>query len=56
MAVVRIMLTQEKYKVRYTRITAAPNQMNGLLCIRGLRIPVATIIGLLAVGMAEVEI
>jgi uncharacterized protein (DUF433 family) len=30
----------------FTRITVDPNQMGGLPCIRGLRIPVATIVGM----------
>ncbi len=38
------------------RITADPNQMGGIPCIRGLRIPVATIIGLLADEMTHKEI
>lgn len=38
------------------RITADPNQMGGIPCIRGLRIPVATIIGLLADEMTYEEI
>ncbi len=38
------------------RITADPNQMGGIPCIRGLRIPVATIIGLLAEKMTNKEI
>jgi len=30
--------------------------MGGIPCIRGLRIPVATVVGMLADGMAEAEI
>ena len=30
----------------FTRITVDPNQMGGLPCIRGLRIPVATVVGM----------
>jgi uncharacterized protein (DUF433 family) len=40
----------------YTRITFDPAQMGGVPCIRGLRIPVATIIGMVADGMAFTEI
>jgi uncharacterized protein (DUF433 family) len=40
----------------FSRITVNPDQMGGMPCIRGLRIPVATIVGMLADGMAEVEI
>lgn len=37
-------------------ITVNPNQMGGVPCIRGLRIPVAAIVGMVAEGMAEPEI
>ena len=40
----------------YTRITINPEQMGGLPCIRGLRIPVATVVGMVADGMTEKEI
>jgi uncharacterized protein (DUF433 family) len=40
----------------FTRITVDPNQMGGLPCIRGLRIPVATIVGMVGEGMAEAAI
>ena len=40
----------------FARITVAPNQMDGVPCIRGLRIPVATVVGMAADGMAEAEI
>ena len=40
----------------YTRITLNPEQMGGLPCIRGLRIPVATVVGMVAEGMTEKEI
>ena len=42
--------------MKYSRITANPQQMGGVPCIRGLRIPVATVLGMLADGMAEGEI
>ena len=42
--------------MRYTRITVNPHQMGGVPCIRGLRIPVATVVGMVAEGMAEAEI
>lgn len=38
------------------RITVNPTQMGGVPCIRGLRIPVSTIIGLIADGMRNEEI
>jgi uncharacterized protein (DUF433 family) len=42
--------------MKYTRITVNPRQMGGVPCIRGLRIPVATVVGMLAEGMTEEEI
>jgi uncharacterized protein (DUF433 family) len=42
--------------MKFTRITIDPQQMGGIPCIRGLRIPVATIVGMLAEGMSEEEI
>jgi uncharacterized protein (DUF433 family) len=38
------------------RITVNPKQMDGVPCIRNLRIPVATVVGMLADGMTEKEI
>ena len=35
----------------YTRITINPNQMAGVPCIRGLRMPVATVVRMVAEGM-----
>jgi uncharacterized protein (DUF433 family) len=40
----------------FTRITVQPDQMGGIPCIRGLRIPVATVVGMAADGMSEPEI
>ena len=40
----------------FPRITVRADQMGGVACIRGLRIPVATVLGMLADGMAEGEI
>lgn len=42
--------------MKFTRITVNLNQMGGVPCIRGLRIPVATIVGMVADGMTEEEI
>ena len=42
--------------MKYTRITVKPDQMGGVPCIRGLRIPVATVIGMVAEGMSQEEI
>lgn len=38
------------------RITVNPAQMGGVPCIRGLRIPVATVVGMIAEGMTIAEI
>ncbi len=40
----------------YTRITVDPQKMGGVPCIRGLRIPVATVVGMVADGMTEEQI
>jgi uncharacterized protein (DUF433 family) len=40
----------------FTRITVTPDQMGGVPCIRGLRIPVATVVDMIADGMTENEI
>lgn len=40
----------------FERITARPDQMGGVPCIRGLRIPVVTVVELLAEGMGEDQI
>ena len=41
---------------RYERISVDARQMGGVPCIRGLRIPVATVIGMVADGMSTEEI
>ena len=41
---------------QFKRIMVNPNQMGGLPCIRGLRIPVATVVGMVGEGMTEAEI
>jgi uncharacterized protein (DUF433 family) len=40
----------------FERITTKPDQMGGVPCIRSLRIPVATVVGMVADGMREKEI
>ncbi len=40
----------------FTRITVRPDQMGGVPCVRGLRIPVATVVGMVADGMSQAEI
>jgi len=42
--------------LKFNRITVNPNQMGGVPCVRGLRIPVAAIVGMVAEGMTETEI
>jgi uncharacterized protein (DUF433 family) len=42
--------------MKFTRITVNPDQMGGIPCIRGLRIPVATVVGMVADGMTPAEI
>jgi len=48
--------TWEVMILKFNRITVNPNQMGGVPCIRGLRIPVAAIVGMVAEGMTESEI
>jgi uncharacterized protein (DUF433 family) len=40
----------------FTRITVRADQMGGVPCIRGLRIPVATVVGMVADGMSTPEV
>lgn len=42
--------------MQFERITINPNQMGGLPCIRGLRIPVTTVVGQLAAGRTHEQI
>jgi len=42
--------------MRFTRITVEANKMGGVPCIRGLRVPVATVVAMVADGMTEQEI
>jgi uncharacterized protein (DUF433 family) len=42
--------------MRFERITIEPDKMGGVPCIRGLRIPVATVVGMVAEGMSVDEI
>jgi uncharacterized protein (DUF433 family) len=41
---------------KYSRITVRPEQMGGVPCVRGLRIPVASVVHMIAEGMARDEI
>jgi uncharacterized protein (DUF433 family) len=51
-----VVLTTEVVIIVYKRITIDPNQMGGVPCIRGRRIPVATVVGMVASGMTNDEI
>lgn len=42
--------------MRFTRITVDPQQMGGVPCLRGLRMPVATVVSMFADGMTAEEI
>ena len=39
--------------MEFQRITVDPRQMGGVPCLRRLRIPVATVVGMVADGMSE---
>jgi uncharacterized protein (DUF433 family) len=41
---------------RFDRITVNPAQMGGVPCIRGLRIPAANVVGLVAEGCSDADI
>ena len=41
---------------QFTRITVDPNQMDGLPCIRNLRVPITTVVCMVSEGMSEDEI
>ena len=51
-----VMKNREVSALKFNRITVDPRQMGGVPCIRGLRIPVATVVGMLADGMTTEEI
>jgi uncharacterized protein (DUF433 family) len=40
----------------FTRITVSPDQMGGVPCIRGLRVPVSAVVDMVADGMSTAEI
>jgi uncharacterized protein (DUF433 family) len=42
--------------MKFARITIKPMQMGAVPCIRGLRIPVATVVGMVADGIKNEEI
>jgi uncharacterized protein (DUF433 family) len=49
-------LREGGYGVAFDRITVDPGKMGGVPSIRGLRVPVATVVGMVADGMGEEEI
>ncbi len=40
----------------FTRIIVSPDQMGGVPCIRGLRVPVSAVVDMVADGMSTPEI
>jgi uncharacterized protein (DUF433 family) len=42
--------------MRFERIIIDPNQMGEVPCVHRLRIPVATVVGMVADGMSEADI
>lgn len=42
--------------MKFTRITVDPQKMGGVPCVRGLRIPVATVVAMVADGMTAADI
>ena len=46
----------EGKNMQFSRITIDPRRMGGVPCIRRMRIPVATIVGMVADGMSAEEI
>ena len=42
--------------MKITRITIDAKQMDGVPCVRGLRIPVATVVEMVAQGITDIEI
>ena len=42
--------------MKFNRITVEHDKMGGVPCIRGLRIPVTTIVGMVANGMSNQQI
>ncbi len=42
--------------MKFTRITIRPEQMGGVPCVRGYRIPVSTVVAMVAEGMTNESI
>jgi uncharacterized protein (DUF433 family) len=51
-----VLLREPVSMAQFERITFDPGIMGGKACIRGLRVTVGTVLGLLAVGRSRVEI
>jgi uncharacterized protein (DUF433 family) len=49
-------IDHEEPEMDFTRITVDPRQMGGVPCLRRLRIPVATVVDMVAEGMDVAEI
>jgi uncharacterized protein (DUF433 family) len=49
-------LWHNPWVMRFERVTVRPDQMGGTPCIRGLRIPVSTVVAMVADGMSPDEI
>jgi Uncharacterized conserved protein len=47
---------KKEFPVKFERITVDPRQMGGVPCLRSLRIPVATVVDMVADGMSVDEI
>ena len=47
--------TDYNKNMKFTRITINPEQMDGMPCIKNLRIPVATVVEMAAEGMNAAE-
>jgi uncharacterized protein (DUF433 family) len=56
LAVADVIKVAEGVMRKFSRITIDPRQMDGVPCIRGLRIPVATVVGMIADRMTREEI
>jgi uncharacterized protein (DUF433 family) len=41
---------------KFPRVTVSADQMGGVPCVRGLRVPIATIVGMVADEMSDQEI
>ena len=47
---------QKEEHMKFNRITVEHDKMGGVPCMRGLRIPVTTIVGMVANGMSNQQI